>query len=102
MALLERQSLLDVGGMQHSSADGWVCHHSFKFTTLLAEVIATRTATFMEKRDMKHNANSSKVGFVRTERIRFRSHWGAIIWTDGKVLMRCFQNLAVSLCVKTE
>lgn len=41
----------------------------------LAEVIATRNATFMEEKiDMEQEANDSK-GLVSTERTMFKFHW---------------------------
>lgn len=44
--------------------------------TLLAEVIATRKATFMERRERGQEASSSKGAFIKEIRNRLRSHWG--------------------------
>lgn len=64
--------------------------------TLLANVRETRKATFMERSDIEYDASGLKEGLISTDRTRLRSRWGAMGCTDGKVLMRLFQNLAAN------
>lgn len=64
--------------------------------TLLAEIIATRKATFMERRDIEHEASGSKGCFISADRTRLRSHKGATGSMGGKVLRRPVQNLIVN------
>lgn len=44
--------------------------------TLIAEVIATRKVTFMEKKDIEHEDSGLKGGLIIADKTMLRSHWG--------------------------
>lgn len=68
----------------------------------LAEVMATRNATFIERWERKHVANGSKSGFVGVERMRLRSHRGVGFSTSGKVLSKSFTRRTMMECINTK
>lgn len=70
--------------------------------THLAEVMATRNATFIKRWEREHVANSSKGGFMRAERKGLRSHAGVRFSTGGKVLSKPFTKQAIVRCINTE
>lgn len=66
----------------------------------LADVMATRKATFIRRWDTQQTANSLKGGLVITERTRLRSHCGVGFTIGGNVLISLFRNQVVIGLVK--
>lgn len=69
--------------------------------TLLADVMATKKVTLMERKEREQVTSVSKRGLVNTERKRLRSHCSIGFTTGGKVLTKLFRNLIVAGQVKT-
>lgn len=70
--------------------------------TCLAEVMATRNVTCIERWEREHVANGSKGGFVRAQQMRLKSHGSMGFSTGGKAFSKSFMKQTVVVeCVNT-
>lgn len=70
--------------------------------TLLAEVMAAKKATIIDKYTKEHEAMGLNGTLVNNERTKLRSHVGINLIIGGKVLTRSFRKCTVTGQVKIE